>query len=127
MINLLTFKYWFDSQPESFVLLGKIVFIAFLVLLLVAGIVFLIYRKKNASKKVLFNSLSDFCFSNLLVGIIFLFLNYQQVQVLSARFWLLIWLIVMIIWLINISKKIKKIVGHREDRKKREEFKKYLP
>jgi uncharacterized membrane protein YbhN (UPF0104 family) len=127
MTNLLTLKYWFDVRPESFIPLARNLFVAFLVLLLVAGIVFMIYRKKSGKNKILFNKLYDFCFINLVLGFLLLFFNVQQIQFFSARFWLLVWLAVMIVWVINISKRIKKIVSHREERRKEEEFKKYLP
>lgn len=127
MGNLLTFKYWFNTNPESFILLAQIIFLSFLGLLLVAGIFFMIARRQNGPKKVLFNKLYDFCFVNLVLGLLLLFFNYQQIQFFSARFWLLIWLIIMIWWGFSISQKIKKIIGQRAERQKQAEFKKYLP
>lgn len=127
MTNLLTLNYWFSSRPETFIPLARNIFLFFLFLLLLAGIFFMIYRKKSGKNKILFNKLYDFCFINLILGFLLLFFNNQQVQFFSARFWLLIWLIIMIIWLLNISKRIKKIITHREERRKEEEFKKYLP
>ncbi len=127
MLNLLTFKYWFNLRPESFVLFFKILFVSFLVLLLLAGVFFLVYKKNAKGRKVLFSRLSDFCFANLIIGALLLLFNYQQIQFFSARFWLLVWLGVIVVWLMNISKKIKKIILNREERKKEEEFKKYLP
>ncbi len=127
MTNLFTLSYWFESRPEVFVPLARNLFIAFLALLFVAGIVFMIYRKKTGKNKILFNKLYDFCFINLVLGVVLLFFNGQQIQFFSSRFWLLIWLAIIIVWLLNISKKIKKIIFHREERRKEEEFKKYLP
>lgn len=127
MTNLFTLSYWFKSRPEAFIPLARNLFIAFLVLLFVAGVVFMIYRKKTGKNKILFNKLYDFCFINLVIGVLLLFFNNQQVQFFSARFWLLIWLAVMIVWLLNISKRVKKIIFQREERRKEEEFKKYLP
>lgn len=127
MANLLTFKYWFNTSPESFIFLARIAFLSFLGLLLIAGVFFMLARRQAGPKKVLFNKLYDFCFVNLILGLLLLFFNYQQVRFFSARFWILIWLIIMIWWAFNISKKIRKIILQREERKKEEEFKKYLP
>jgi len=127
MLNLLSFNYWFDLSPEPFMFLANIVIVAFLGLLLIGGILFLILQKKNKLYKVLFGKINNFCFINLIIGVLLFFFSWQEAYFLSARFWYLLWLIIMVVWLLEIRKKNGKISDLRDKRKKRQEFEKYLP
>lgn len=127
MRNLLTFNYWFDLSPSSFIYVAQVIFVAFLLLLFVTGIFFMIYKRKKGQYKILSEKLYEFSFINLFLGFLLFFFDNQGVRFFSARFWFLIWLGIMIYWMINIFKKFGKIIIKREERKKQEEFKKYLP
>lgn len=127
MRNLLTFNYWFDLSPSSFIYVAQVIFVAFLLLLFVAGIFFMIYKRKKGQYKVLSEKLYEFSFVNLFIGFLLFFFDNQGVRFFSARFWFLAWIAIMIYWLINILKKFGKIIIKREERKKQEQFKKYLP
>lgn len=127
MSNLLTFKYWFNLSPEVFVHWAQIFFVCFLVALFIAEVIFMFYKKRTGQYRILFKKLYNFCLSNLIIGLLLLFFNFQQVYFLSARFWFLFWAILMGIWLFLIIKNFKKIIFSREERKKLQEFKKYLP
>jgi Ca2+/Na+ antiporter len=127
MLNLLSFKYWFNFNPEFFILPAQIIISVFLFLLLFFGIFFMVYKKKAGPYKVLLNDLYIFSWSNFLIGFFLFFFAYQRIHFLSARFWFLFWAILMLFWLINIIKKFRKIVSKREEREKRKEFEKYLP
>jgi LPXTG-motif cell wall-anchored protein len=127
MLNLLTLNYWFDLSPEPFISIANTIIIAFLGLLLIGGILFLILQKKNKSFKVLFGKLNNFCFINLIIGVLLFFFSWEEAYFLSARFWYMLWIIIMIVWLLEIKKKSGKISDLRDKRKKRQEFEKYLP
>ncbi len=127
MLNLFSFKYWFNFNPGFFVFSAQIAISVFLLLLLSAGIFFYFYRKRAGAYKVLVNDLHVFSLSNFLIGLLLLFFAYQQIHFLSARFWFLLWIILILFWFVNIVKKFRKIVSKREEREKRKEFEKYLP
>jgi LPXTG-motif cell wall-anchored protein len=127
MLNLLTLNYWFDLSPEPFISIANTIIIAFLGLLLIGGILFLILQKKNKSFKVLFGKLNNFCFINLIIGVLLFFFSWEEAYFLSARFWYMLWIIIMIVWLLEIKKKSGQISDLRDKRKKRQEFEKYLP
>ncbi len=127
MTNLLTLRYWFNSSPEALSNLGQTIFLLFLAILFVLSLFFIFSKKKPGSYKIFYIKFYNFCFVNFILGVLFWFFNYQGVYFFSARFWLLFWLIFMIVWLLNIFKYFKKVIANREDRKKKQEFNKYLP
>ena len=127
MLNLLTLKYWFDLSPHAFLPLANIVIISFFGLLLTGIILFIILKKKKKSYRTLFEKMYNFCLINLIIGLLLFFFSWQQAYLLSARFWYLLWLITMVVWLLEIIKKSGKISDLKEKRKKRQEFEKYLP
>jgi len=59
---------------------------------------------------------------------VLLLFRYERVTVLSARFWLAIWGVVLIGWLGFILRyQYKKIPDLHKQRQRQDEFKKYLP
>ncbi len=127
MLNLLTLNYWFDLSPEPFMSTANTIIILFLGLLLLGGILFIILKKKNKLYKVLFERLYNFCFINLIIGALLFFFSWEEAYFLSARFWYMLWIIIMVVWLLELKKKSGKISDLRDKRKKRQEFEKYLP
>jgi len=127
MLNLLTLNYWFDLSPEPFMSTANTIIILFLGLLLLGGILFIILKKKNKLYKVLFERLYNFCFINLIIGVLLFFFSWEEAYFLSARFWYMLWIIIMVVWLLELKKKSGKISDLRDKRKKRQEFEKYLP
>ncbi|MFA5644490.1 MAG: hypothetical protein WC928_03125 [Patescibacteria group bacterium] len=127
MFNLLTFKYWFNPTPDSLIYSAKIILVLFLIFLFLAGVFFIFFKKKAGPYKVLANKLYEFSFVNLFIGFLLFFFNYQQIYFLSSRFWFLLWLILLVWWLLNIYTNFKKVIFRREERNKKEQFKKYLP
>jgi hypothetical protein len=127
MLNLLTLKYWFNLNPEAFSSIANIIIFSFLSLLLIGTILFFVLRNRKGIYRILFSKLYNFCFINLIVGLLLFFFSWQQISFLSARFWYMLWLIVFVVWFIEIIKKSGKISDLREKRQKRKEFEKYLP
>lgn len=127
MQNLLTWRFWFNLRPESMLPLFKNIFIGVIVLLLLITIITAIMQKRKSLYKNFWRRSYVFSFSNLVIGVFFLFFNYERAAFLSARFWLLLWLLVIIGWLIPIFKSYRVIPLKKEQLEKEKEFKKYIP
>lgn len=127
MTNLLTFNYWFNLSPASFIKPVQIIFIIFLAILLILGIVFSFYKNKKGSFRSSIVKLQEFSFLNLFIGLLLFFFDRQSIMFFSARFWYLVWIAFMIFSLWKIIKNFKKMAGRREERAREREFKKYLP
>jgi amino acid transporter len=127
MENLLTANYWFDLRPESFVLLGQKIFLSFIVLLGVAALAIAVFKKRGGIYRGFLKRTYSFCLSNALIGLVLLFFNYEMVPFFAARFWLAIWLIIMLIWLFYILRGLKTIPAQKKNREAEKELKKYLP
>jgi len=125
--NLFTLKYWFGINAGSLEPVAQKVFVVFLVLLLALAI-YSKYRKREKGTYLrIWTKMASFGTTNLIIGIFLLFFTYEAVAFLSARFWFLLWLASMIIWLNFVYKDYKKIPELLDKRKKEEEFKKYIP
>ena len=127
MRHLLDLNYWFNLRPETLSSVGQTLFIILLAIFLVTIIVIFIAKKKMGIYRGFFKRISDFCVGNLIIGGTLLFFNYEIIPFFSARFWLAIWAIVMIVWKYFILKTLKKIKLDRNDKGKEDQFKKYLP
>ncbi len=63
-----------------------------------------------------------------LAGLFLVWFRYERAYFLSARFWLLVWLIGLVVWLVFVLKYQFKVVPQaREKLQKTKEFNKYLP
>ncbi|MFA7087910.1 MAG: hypothetical protein WC146_01065 [Patescibacteria group bacterium] len=127
MKNLLTLNYWFNLLPEGLTPSAQKLFIGFIILLIITSLLIAIFKGKTGLYRGFFKRLYGFCLSNAIIGMILLFFNYEIVPFLSARFWLGIWAISMIIWLISILKGLKKIPIIKKEYAEKEELKKYIP
>jgi len=127
MNNLLTWRFWFTIRPESLLPLAQKCFIGLLLVLIVLSVLTIIAKSRGGIYKGFFKRLYGFSLSNFLIGLIFFFFNYEMVPFFSARFWLAIWAIVMLVWLFFILKKLKVIPVQKKQLEKENELKKYLP
>ncbi|MEI6529319.1 MAG: hypothetical protein WCN88_02880 [Candidatus Falkowbacteria bacterium] len=127
MTNLLTWRFWFALRPESLTPLVQKGF-SFLLITFVAIAFFMLLAKKHGGLyRGFFKRLYTFFLSNAIIGGILLFLNYEMVPFFSARFWLGIWGITMIVWLVLILKKLRVIPIQKKKQEQDKELKKYLP
>ncbi len=127
MKNLLTADYWLNLAPAALIPLVQKTFVAFVVLLAGAALLIAITKGKTGIYHGFFKRLYSFCLSNAIIGLLFLFVNYESVPFFSARFWLALWAIEMTIWLAQILKKLKTIPQRKKERDRELELKKYLP
>jgi glucan phosphoethanolaminetransferase (alkaline phosphatase superfamily) len=127
MKNLLTIKYWFSVNPGSLNSSGLNLLIIIIALLFLISIVSIILKRKRSLYRGAFNSIYNFSIANFIIGLLFLFFHYENIPFFTARFWLAIWAIGLVVWLAFIGKKIKKIPEKRKEIEKEQEKKKYLP
>lgn len=127
MMNLLTFKFWFDSRPDDLTEMSRMTLFVLTGLLAACGIVLRVIAKKNPSLKSVFKSLASFCFVNGFISLVFIFMAYELVPILSSRFWFIIWWLSMALWLFLIFRSYKKIQGLRVNSEKDQEIKRYIP
>lgn len=129
MGNLLTLKYWFSLKPEALTLIASRVFMIFLAAFFLLTLIFWLMKtrqKKNIYSK-LWSGLYYFNLTNFLVGITLFFLNYEMVPFLSARFWFLLWAVMILIWLYFLVKMAIAIPQRRILLEKEKEYRKYIP
>ncbi len=127
MNNLLTVEFWFNLNPGALIPLMQNLFISFIAILAVAAFLIAVIKRKKSAYKGFFNRLYGFCLSNALIGLVLLFFNYEVVPFFSARFWLGLYAIEMLVWFIFIFKKLKEIPRKQKQIKAEKELKKYLP
>lgn len=122
--------YLFELRPFTSPSTIKMMMI-FFALLVIIGIGVKIYQSTRQLEKFqtkLLEKLISFFIVLGVLGILLTWLRYERVQILSARFWLIAWLITLAIWLYPIIKYWTKVVP--EAKKRHEEkkmFQKYLP
>lgn len=127
MQNLLTLNYWFNLRPEMLQALAQKLFVGFVLVLIVLTIVLGFVKKRGGIYRRLFRRLYNFGLTNSLIGLLFLFFNYESVPFFMARFWLALWLLAMLVWLVFIFKDLKNIPEKKRQLEKDLEFKKYIP
>lgn len=127
MQNLLTWNFWFNFRPEPLLPLFRNIYLGLLVLLLLLAVFTYFKQNKKGAYRKFWKQVYFFSFSNLIIGVIFFFFNYERASFLSARFWLALWVIVMLAWLYPLLKTWKKVPINKKRLEEEESFKKYLP
>jgi len=129
MGNLFTLNFWLNSRPGELTPVMQKVFIAFVVILLIVGIVLFVIKKNNQKSlyKNSWEKLINFSVANTIIGVLLLFFTYELIQFLSARFWFLLWFIEMMLWLFSIYKEISKIPKIKEEIAANKKIKQYIP
>jgi len=128
MDNILDLKFWFDFRPGALMPIFQKVLLAFLVLLFIIALVtWLLKIRKKGFYLFLWQKINVFSLVNLFLGLVILFLNYELVPFLSARFWFLVWGASMLVWLFFIIKVLKTVPAKRKEAEAEKEFKRYIP
>jgi len=127
MNYLLQLNYWFDMRPEMLAANVQQIWLAGLIALVVLGVVSFVIKMRSGIYRGLFKRLYSFSLANLAIGLLLWFFNYESVPFFAARFWLGLWLIIMLMWLVFIAKGLKAIFQQKQERSLEEEKKKYLP
>lgn len=127
MGNLLSLKFLLNSRPGYFIKPIHYSLLILIGLFIVAGIAFMIARKKKLANRKTLASLSSFCFTNSFLAALIMFFAYEEVPVLSARIWLFLWGLEMAAWIYFIVRYYKKYLANKDELTKQQEFKKYIP
>ncbi len=127
MTNLLTWDFWFNLNPGPLTVLNQKIFIGLLIAFVALAIFVLIIKRSGGIYRGFLNRLYGFYLANTVIGLVLFFFNYELVPFFSARFWLALWLGVMIIWLFFIIKKLRLIPLQKKEQEQVKEMKKYLP
>jgi len=127
MKNLLTWDYWFNLAPEPFIPTAQKLFIVFVIALALAALLIAIIKNKGGIYRGFFKRLYAFCLANAVIGLLLLFFDYESVPFLSARFWLGLWGLTMIVWIIPILKSLRLIPQKKKEKERENELKKYIP
>ncbi|NLZ74691.1 hypothetical protein GX917_02210 [Candidatus Falkowbacteria bacterium] len=127
MKNLLTWNFWFNLRPEPLIPTTQKIFIITLIAFAFIAFLIALFKKRASIYRGFYKSLYSFFFINTVIGLTLFFFNYEMIPFFSARFWLALWFLTMLVWLFFILKKLKKIPLTKEENKKEEEIKKYLP
>lgn len=127
MSTLLTLTFWFNLRPGSMGTTPRNIFLGLIILLIAIVIYTFIAKRKKSAYRSIFANVYNFSISNVIIGLMLLFFNYEVVPFFSAYFWYLIWAIVIICWSISIALKVKKTLLKKKDQTEADEIKKYLP
>lgn len=127
--KLLNFSYLFDRfPPAGFSWPLRIV----LLIIFMGSIILAFYAHKKIGqkdlRKKLWQKIQAWSWTNGLVGLVFVYFREVRALYLSARGWLLLFIIIMLIWLIFIIIFAKtKLPNKEEIARKEQEFNKWLP
>lgn len=127
MNNLLTWRYWFTLRPEALTPIAQKLFLGFLALLALLAVITVLIKRQGGLYRGFLKSFYGFCLGNAIIGLTIFFFDYELIPFFSARFWVGLWIISMLVWLVFVIKKLKKIPLQKKEIEEKEEIKKYLP
>ena len=129
MAGLFSLNFWFNMRPGPLGSLGLQVFIIILALSIGLTIIFWLLksRRDNLLYYRVWQRMHSFGLSNIIVSVFLFFFFFEEIPILSSRFWLLLWSVAMGVWLGFVVKDIIKIPKIKEKLSKDQEYKKYIP
>ncbi len=130
MNNLINLNFWFDNTPSSFTPSFETGFLYLFALAVVGGLAARINAKTKPDKyqKMLRLRLGSGLITFGILGLIWYFLSFEEIQVFGMRFWFLLLMVGMIIWGYNLYRYFTKTVPAliRQEQSKAE-ANQYLP
>ena len=132
MSNLISVQFWFNLYPPKLTPLFYYLLISATVVFLVGTIIFAYLKNKKGESKNFYlegwRKLYEFCTTQTILGLLFIFFNSQSIPFFSARFWYPVWLVIIIVWLYHIYKFFRfKIPEKKKKAENEEKYNKYLP
>jgi hypothetical protein len=127
MKNLLSTHFWFNNQPGPLLPSSSKIFIALIIILFVLAATAYFIKSKGGFYRQLYGKLGSFIISNGLIGLVLFFFSAEQIPLLSARFWLLLWVIGALTWFFFIVRYAKSLPKKKKELEKEREFEKYIP
>ena len=129
MSKLLTLDFWFNVRPEPIptIYLKAIgVILALLFIYMIASKI-IVKKKKGAPYNYLLRKLNPFIATNIVFGLFFLFFHYERTPFFSSKFWIILWLIEIGIWLYFIIKAARALPEKKKRLEEKKQFEKYIP
>lgn len=106
-------------------------FFAFFALAIIAGsVIRMMIRngKYDRYRAIMLKKIATLCSTSGVVGMVWFFLTFEEIQFFGSRFWFLIWVVAVLAGVVSIVRYVKKEVPalqHREQ--SRADVNKYLP
>lgn len=130
--ELWSIKYWLTVAPGlvsvKFLIILAVIFGGVFVFGVVSRFLARYYQKKKSYLAGIYFKLSTLSLTMGVFGLMYYFFIYENIYLLSARFWFLIWLIGLVWWLLFLVKfYYVKLPAEKKTLSEREIFEKYLP
>jgi amino acid transporter len=130
METLLSLGYWLDVTPPplSRAFLGAV--FAVFALFVVAGLFARVRARRQARKDLveLFGRVGRATTTMGVIGLVLLFFSYEQIRFFGARFWYLLWLLIVLVWAAFIIHHLVRVLPKKRALEiARQEKEKYLP
>lgn len=122
--------YLFDLRPYTTpgTIKSMLIFFAIMIAIGLAAKIFQTAKKLEKFQSKMLEKIISFFIVLGAVGLGLAWLRYERVQILSGRFWLVVWLIIAALWLYPILKYWIKIAPEAKKRSEEKKlFTKYLP
>ena len=124
-------SFWFDLTPIRMAAGFEAAFFAFFALVIVAGsVIRMMIRngKYDRYQTIVLKKIATLCSLSGVIGLVWFFLTFEEIQFFGSRFWFLIWIVGVLAGIVSIVRYVKKEVPtlqHREQ--SRADVNKYLP
>lgn len=128
MEKILTLSFWLDARPGAFDYLEFRLYMAVVLILLIAALGSGILKKRKKGLYVrIFTKIQTFGWVNFFVALLYLLFRQELIPYLSTPVLMILWLIGDLVWLFFIGKESKRIPQIIQQREKEQEYKKYIP
>ena len=124
-------SFWFSLQPaEVGGWIGTSIFVIFL-LMGIAGVVARIVAAQKLDDRymrMMGNRFGTLLITMGMLGVVLYFFSFERIRLFGSRFWYLLWLIGLIVWIVLLVRYMKKnIPAMKEQAEARFEKRKYFP
>ncbi len=127
----LTLSYWFSLVPGELDSSAQRFFTLIFALVFIVGVVGKIFASNKVQDKLIarvYRKIGSLGITMGIFGFLMLFFFYQEIYLLNARFWFLLWLGVLVVWLWRVVHLARvKIPQIKKTLSEQQEFEKYLP
>lgn len=121
-MSILSLNFWFGYHylPALYLAIIAALFLAL-------AIVFHILSRRRSVYSGLERRVFTLAVYNAVIALIFSFLNYEEVRLLSSLFWYSLWVLEIVIWGATIGRRLAPARASRAQQEKERNFRKYLP
>jgi hypothetical protein len=127
MNNFFNSQFWFSQRPGLFVPIFRNFLIGLIAFFIITDITSFVLKTKKKFLSKLWLKIFNFSLANAIIAAFLLFFNYELIPFLSARFWFILWVLGMIIWIVFIVLYAKKLPAKKKEIEQEREYKKYIP